>query len=539
MKKYLSVLLAVVIVCLTLTCGFAADSDGVKMCVVSDVHFKHASIKEGDKVADDNTALYFRGGITGQMDYESNAIVNSFMDTYLQSDADILLVAGDITDGNILNHREIAAYFSELENAGKKVFVINGNHDIGDEGDENYTSPEAFAAIYDDFGYNEAISRDATSLSYTASLGNGYRLLAIDSCIYGEDTGRITAETLAWVAAQIEEAKTDGVQLVAMMHHSLLPHMGCYSLTGMQIDESDSFTNLLADGGVDMIFTGHFHANDITVSQTENENDIYDVMTGSLITYPNSYRTVTMNGNTADITTDYITDVDISYLPDCFSAKEKQAIANDFTGYGKGFFFAGIENWVNSYLGSARKIVKLLKIDRESAIGKKLDELMPNISTALTMPIYGETNSLESIAKLSGHTIPSSNYNSLAEIAATILSGVYCGDESLGKNSLEVEVLFTALHAALTYAGCGIAGVLDTDAVGFVSALAHSTAFADEFILKILAPIFNGLTTDAYAPGDLNVTLEFNDADIDNLAPLTVLQYIKFILRKILEIFGV
>ncbi len=538
MKKLISVLLAIMLICLPLTTAFAVDESGnVKMCVISDVHFKHASIEDGEKVADDETELYFRGGITGQMDYESNAIFKSFKNTYLNSDADILLVTGDITNGNIVNHREIAGLFAELEKEGKRVFVINGNHDIEDEGDDGYTSPEAFAEIYKEFGYSEAISRDKASLSYTADLGGGYRLIAIDSCIYGEDTGRITDETLSWVEAELEKAKNDGAKLIAMMHHSLLPHMGCYSLTGMQIDGSDKFTKLLADGGVDMIFTGHFHANDITVSQTENGNEIYDIMTGSLITYPNSYRTVKISENKAEIKTDYITSVDISDLPDCFSNKEKQMIKNDFSAYGKGFFFAGIENWINSYLGSSRKICKLLKIEQDSTLGKKLDEMMPNISTALTMPIYGETNSLESIAKLSGNSIPESDYKSMAEIAATILCEVYSGDEALGKNSLEIKVLFSSLHAALTYAGCGVLGLLDTKAVNIVSLINHSTAFADEFILKFLAPIFNGLTSDAYAPGDLNVTLEFGVDDINGASPLTFIQYIRFIFKKISEIF--
>ncbi len=538
MKKLVSVLIAAILFYLPLTVAFAADeSESIKISVISDVHFKHASIEDGEKVADDETELYFRGGITGQMDYESNAIFKSFMNKYLHSDADILLVTGDITNGNIVNHREIAEHFAEFEKNGKRVFVINGNHDIEDEDDDGYTSPNAFAEIYKDFGYSEAISRDESSLSYTADLGGGYRLIAIDSCIYGEDKGRITDKTLSWVENELEKAKNDGVKLVAMMHHSLLPHMGCYSLTGMQIDGSDKFAKLLADGGVDMIFTGHFHANDITVSQTANGNEIYDIMTGSLITYPNSYRTVEVSKNKAEIKTDYITSVDISDLPDCFSNKEKQLIKDNFSAYGKGFFFAGIENWINSYLGSSRKICKLLKIEQDSALGKKLDEMMPNISTALTMPIYGETNSLESIAKLSGNSIPKSDYKSIAEIAATILCEVYSGDENLGKNSLEIKVLFSSLHAALTYAGCGMAGLLDTKAVSIVSVINHSTAFADEFILKFLAPIFNGLTSDAYAPGDLNVSLEFGVEDINGASPLTFIQYIKFIFNKIAEIF--
>ena len=520
----------------------ASDGDAPDICVISDVHFKHASIEKGTNAATDETELYFRAGIQGQMDYESNAIVKSFMSEFSESDSDILLVAGDITDGNIKNHREIAEMFSALEALGKKVFVINGNHDITDESRNGYTSPDAFAEIYEDFGYSEALSRDESSLSYTAELGDGYRLIAIDSCIYGEDSGRITDETMSWIDNQFAQAKNDGVTLVAMMHHSLLSHMSCYSLTGMQIEDCDRFAKKLAENGVSLIFTGHFHANDITEAHSDGGKKIYDVMTGSLITYPNAYRQVSFTNDKVNITTSYVESVDVNDLPDCFSDREKSLINGDFREYAKGFLYAGIENWINSYLGSSRKICKLLNIERDSELGKKLDEMMPYIAEAMTMPLYGESNSLEAIASLSGNAIPKSDYKSISEIAGAIFCGIYSGDETIGQNSIEVKVLSNAIHAAIVYAVCGMSGQLENDkVVAKASEISYASAVADDIVVQLAAPVINGITCDAYAPGDLNVSLDVNESGIFQFdsAPISFLQYMIKLVKNLFEIFGV
>ncbi len=43
-----------------------------------------------------------------------------------------------------------------------------------------------------------------------------------------------------------------------------------------------------------MVFTGHYHAHDIVQKTTDNNNTIYDIETGSLVTYPCPYRTMTL-----------------------------------------------------------------------------------------------------------------------------------------------------------------------------------------------------------------------------------------------------
>jgi len=45
--------------------------------------------------------------------------------------------------------------------------------------------------------------------------------------------------------------------------------------------------------GIRLIFTGHYHANDI-VEFTNDGKTLYDIQTGSLVTPPYSYRIMTL-----------------------------------------------------------------------------------------------------------------------------------------------------------------------------------------------------------------------------------------------------
>jgi phage protein U len=69
-----------------------------------------------------------------------------------------------------------------------------------------------------------------------------------------------------------------------------------------------------AKAGMQMVFTGHYHAQD-AVQKSWDENGrtmtLFDVETGSLVTYPNPYRTVTLSqDNVMTIRSEFITDID-------------------------------------------------------------------------------------------------------------------------------------------------------------------------------------------------------------------------------------
>ncbi|MDT9547503.1 MAG: esterase-like activity of phytase family protein [Chlorobium phaeovibrioides] len=260
---------------------------------------------------------------------ESDAILQSALEMVKAEPPNILLIPGDLTkDGEKVSHEAFAAYLAEIENTGVQVYVIPGNHDINNPHAKSYSgdtatsvdsvTPEQFASIYDDFGYGEALYRDPNSLSYVAEAGENLWILGIDSCEYDtnitdgspETDGSLSPQTRAWVLDKLAEAKLQGITVIGMMHHNLVEH---YSLQDelfgdYVIDDSVKLANDLAEAGLGMIFTGHYHANDIV---KVSESGLYEVETGSLVTWPSPVRTVTIDEDgSVDITSTSVTAID-------------------------------------------------------------------------------------------------------------------------------------------------------------------------------------------------------------------------------------
>ena len=79
------------------------------------------------------------------------------------------------------------------------------------------------------------------------------------------------------------------------------------------IDDYATVRNALADAGIQVVFTGHFHTSDIAKAYNADLSKvIYDISTGSLISYPCDYREVMLSGDmaTLSITTGHITELD-------------------------------------------------------------------------------------------------------------------------------------------------------------------------------------------------------------------------------------
>jgi 3',5'-cyclic AMP phosphodiesterase CpdA len=284
---------------------------------------------------------------------QSQEILQEAMAGVRESGARFLLVPGDLTkDGERQNHELFAGRMAELARDGIRVYVVPGNHDIFNphamrftaEGRERvpWVSPEEFAEIYRDFGYGDALERDPASLSYLAEPVPGLRLLAICSADYGENPrkaepktgGRIYTQTLAWMEKVLGEAAAAGIPVIAMMHHGAMEHyQGQAKYFGEYVVEDyPRVGELLASYGVRMVFTGHYHSQDITVRTWKNGDALYDVETGSLVTYPNPVRSVEM----AEDGKVRISTTRITSLPSFVERGE------DFSAYSREFTASGI-----------------------------------------------------------------------------------------------------------------------------------------------------------------------------------------------------
>ena len=76
-----------------------------------------------------------------------------------------------------------------------------------------YIDGPEFHEIYHEYGYDQALSRDVSSLSYVYALDDRNWLLMLDSCQYEPDNkveGRLKDSTMAWPMNSWPGAKGGG-----------------------------------------------------------------------------------------------------------------------------------------------------------------------------------------------------------------------------------------------------------------------------------------------------------------------------------------
>jgi 3',5'-cyclic AMP phosphodiesterase CpdA len=317
-----------------------------RFAVFSDPH-----LYDGAKLG--TSGVEFQTYLAGdrKMLVESSEILTSVINDLKSKPLDFVLVTGDLTkDGEEVNHLMMAARLTELKATGKKVYVIPGNHDINNPHAVSYltsptklvakVSPFEFKQIYADFGYRDAIASDPNSLSYIVEPVPGLWLFALDSCKYDNNlnqtapttSGEFKPQTLTWILDRVSEAKSKGKTIIGMMHHGILEHYtGQTSLFPEYVlNDYTTVSKQLSDSGLNIMFTGHFHANDVTRSDF-GSSVLHDIETGSTVTAPSPYRTVDldMSAKTLAIKTSTVTSIP-SHLND-FVAYSRQYLNDGLT----------------------------------------------------------------------------------------------------------------------------------------------------------------------------------------------------------------
>jgi hypothetical protein len=121
-----------------------------------------------------------------------------------------------------------------------------------------------------------------------------------------------------------------------MMHYGIVEHYTGQKNIEPLISGSKTNAEALIDAGISLIFTGHYHANDI-VSYEYNGKTLYDIQTGSLVTPPYSYRIMRLDDNFINIDSRQVTAIDeelpggVSFLE--YSDTQITARANSFFIY--------------------------------------------------------------------------------------------------------------------------------------------------------------------------------------------------------------
>ncbi len=353
--KALSIFLALALIVVSVPFTASAESASIRFGVISDIHYFAKELK-GDYSEEYKEWLYNK-----HKEYDdADSLLTNALDGVLRNAAEngetYVLLPGDLTkDGEKKSHQALAEKLAAFEEeTGIPVFVVPGNHDInnsnaitfenGFEEPTDITTPEDFREIYAEFGYADADSvfvpkegNKGGMLSYTEVIG-GYKLIAIDSCMYSEDNGaegnehmtdgRIGDDLLEWILDECEDAEERGLTVIGMQHHNLVPHMAIEEATfwPFVVQEWLQIADAYADAGMHYVFTGHLHANDVSSHVSDNGETVYDILTPTLTGYPNYYKIV-----------DFVSDgVNIDFEMETLDVDEYQnVVADDGTVYEK------------------------------------------------------------------------------------------------------------------------------------------------------------------------------------------------------------
>lgn len=209
-----------------------------------------------------------------------------------QLDLDFLLLPGDLTQhGERENHQWLSQRLSQLP---YPVYVIPGNHDLPAlESSKNSIGFQEFPQYYRDFGYQKN-----QGLDYTQEILPGLQLIGLNSNHFddqGNQIGCLEEQQLEWLEQVLSQVKN---QLIfVMIHHNVIEHLPGQATNPLgrryMLENAPRFLQILKQAGVQLVFTGHLHVQDIAQWQ-----GIYDITTGSLVSYPHPYRVICVHTNT-------------------------------------------------------------------------------------------------------------------------------------------------------------------------------------------------------------------------------------------------
>lgn len=458
MKKVLSIILSVIMVSSVLCVGVCAEEkNDLSFAVASDLHYS-APEEELEKTNDD--PIFWHATRRCEMENETGLIIDEFLNQCAESDdVEYVLISGDLANrgrSRPEDHLVIAQKLRDFEKkSGKEVYVINGNHDASND---QATTLARFKEIYAEFGYDHALTTRADDCSYTADLGEKYRLIALDSNHETKSTeDGMTADRLKWVKEQAELAKEDGRYPIVMMHHNLLDHLPIQRVLSRNFIVKFHFTTaeLFADWGIKTVFTGHEHCSDATVYTSALGNKLYDFATTSLAMYPLEYRVVKYNDNEIKYETRSVDKIDYDALTATtkgYTDEQIAAMRADLRAFSKGYLKAGVQYRLELSLSPEK-----MGIDEGSAYSKPIIYAVDKLISLLRMPLCGDENSLQSIAKEYGIEIPDSDYKTGWDLATDLVAWHYSGGEHFDTDSVEVTTLLRAVATILRNDFAGIA----------------------------------------------------------------------------------
>ena len=314
-----------------------------KICVLADMHVMAPSL-----IDDENNKEWQEYLKTSKsMADLSVPIFDAIINRIILEKPDLLLIVGDLTkDSEVESHDYVLNKLTKFKQANIPVFVIPGNHDRGwmqralkYQNDTCLVAEtidnDGFGKLYADYGYGSDTERYGSTLNYMVEPFPGLTVICIDSgiwCTFREGS-------IDWVCDKAKTAQAKGNQVLVMMHHMLMPHY-YYQNNIFELSIPTDYPDIrekFMQAGIKVVLSGHSHTSDITRYIDTSGRELYDVCTGSPISYPCDYRVLTFNDTFSklSITTKSLTT--LKGYP-------------DFPSYAKERLKESVRNWTQKWL---------------------------------------------------------------------------------------------------------------------------------------------------------------------------------------------
>ncbi|MBR6526765.1 MAG: metallophosphoesterase [Lachnospiraceae bacterium] len=240
----------------------------------------------------------------GKLTERMPEILDIFVDQVLTARPDALVLAGDLTfNGEKQSLQELMERMDEIRQAGIPVLVIPGNHDKGQYmavsylnnmlGGADTFSEDDFQQICGPYGYDQAVCRDESSMSYLYDLTEDVQLILLDVNMLGDDTpytrGSLPASTLTWLEAQLAAASAAGKTVLTVSHQNVLPQNSLLYY-GYAMYNYEEVSALLQKYGVTVNVSGHSH-----IQHMVQEGGLRDHAVGPLSVTPLRYGVLTID----------------------------------------------------------------------------------------------------------------------------------------------------------------------------------------------------------------------------------------------------
>lgn len=446
--------------------------NGIKFYVITDTHY-YAYEELGFSNDKDQKCMN-----------ESGAIIDAVFDKLSsQDEIDIILISGDLTNnGERASHEGFIKKLNSLKEKGKKVYVITATHDYGlrdvVEGestgkDDGKVLRSELRGLYENFGFNDAIA-EHESLSYVVKLAPGYRLLALNDDGNGRSFCGYDENQMAWILEQIKEAHDEGDFIFAMTHHPVLPPSPIYPLLSKRdmLGNYEETSRILADAGLQFIFTGHTHIQNIGFIKTEKGKELWDINTGSLVGYPTPIRVVEITESEMRIKTEKIDDFDWD-----FKGKDPQEYLKEHFDFYLTELFDSMAYDYERFMDLAGSF----SLERSKAL--KLKFLLNNIGKILQKLTFGKVGKLLLISKKIDKSVKGIL---VKDFIIDIVRNIFSGNEHYSPQTPEYKAVMAVLDRLDPFLkGMKKKGPPFDDLHGFVGDLLYDNTPDNEAIIPI------------------------------------------------------